>query len=71
VVIPLRPVNQAGNEVLKRLNPVIRIEGEDYVLMTTDIAALPVKRLGEKTANVGGRHGEEIAAALDFLFVGF
>lgn len=71
VVIPLRPVNQAGKEALERLSPVIRVEGEDYVLMTTDIAALPVKRLGEKITNLGDRHGDEIAAALDFLFVGF
>lgn len=71
VVIPLRPARDAGNESLARLKPVIEVDGEDYVLMTTDIAALPVRRLGEKVTNLGGRHGDGISAALDFLFVGF
>ncbi|WP_394692116.1 CcdB family protein [Hyphobacterium sp.] len=71
VVIPLRPAKDAGEEALARLKPVIEIDGEDYVLMTTDIAALPVRRLGEKIGNLGARHGDEISAALDFLFVGF
>ncbi|GJL97957.1 MAG: hypothetical protein DHS20C06_17740 [Hyphobacterium sp.] len=71
VVIPLRPARDAEKEALTRLKPVIEFNGEDYVLMTTDIAALPARRLGEKIGNLGERCGDEIAAALDFLFVGF
>ncbi len=71
VVIPLRPAREADKEALDRLNPMIEFDGEEYVLMTTDIAALPVKRLGEKIASLGDRHGDRISAALDFLFAGF
>ncbi|WP_421791326.1 CcdB family protein [Hyphobacterium sp.] len=71
VVIPLRPSGDAATEAISRLTPQIEVEGEAYVLMTADIAALPVIRLGEKVTNLGERSGDEISAALDFLFSGF
>jgi toxin CcdB len=71
VVIPLRSASEAGAESLARLKPVIEIDGENYVLMTTDIGVLPITQLGERITNIGERHGDDISAALDFLFSGF
>jgi len=47
------------------------INGERFVLMTTDLAALPLKRLGPYVENVESRYRKEITDALDFLFLGF
>ncbi|MCW5724283.1 MAG: CcdB family protein [Maricaulaceae bacterium] len=71
VVIPLRPVQTTTDEAMTRLKPRIRAAGGDYVLLTTDIAALPVRRLGEVIDNVEAAHRDDITAALDFLFAGF
>lgn len=71
VVIPLSPARLAGKEAVARLKPVMDINGERFVLMTTDLAALPLKRLGPYVENVESRYRKEITDALDFLFLGF
>lgn len=71
VVVPLSPVDRAGQEALPRLKPVLEIEGARYVLMTTDISALPVKSLGPCVANLESDYRKEITDALDFLLLGF
>lgn len=71
VVAPLSPIATARKEMLPRLKPVLTIGGEKYVLMTTDIAALPVRKLGAFVANIESDYRKEITDALDFLFFGF
>jgi toxin CcdB len=71
VVVPLVPVRNAGREALPQLKPRIVVEGKDYILMTTDIAALPRARLGPRIGNIEAEHRDDIVNALDFLFVGF
>lgn len=71
VVIPLSPLERAEKEALPRLKPILEIAGERYVLMTTDIAALPIRRLGGFVANVETGYRKEITDALDFLLLGF
>lgn len=71
VVIPLVLVSQIGEEYLPRLKPIIRIHDEDYLLMTTDLAALPRKSLGEWVVNIEKAYRQEIIDAVDFLFQGF
>jgi len=70
VVIPLSPFEFAKEEVLPRLKPVLEIGGERYVLMTTDIAALPVRSLGALVANIDAKYRKEITDALDYLLFG-
>ncbi|MEK7264487.1 MAG: CcdB family protein [Pseudomonadota bacterium] len=70
VVIPLTPLSQT-KEALPRLKPVLEIGGAPYVLMTTDIAALPLNRLGSFVANIEDDYRKEITDALDFLLLGF
>lgn len=71
VVVPLVPVRNAAREALPQLKPKIVVEGKAYILMTTDIAALPRACLGPRVANIGARHRDDITNALDFLFIGF
>lgn len=71
VVVPLAPAGRAGREALPQLKPKISVEGKDYIFMTTDIAALPVSRLGAHVTNIEDTHRDDISNALDFLFLGF
>jgi toxin CcdB len=70
VVIPLIPASQAGKAALPRLQPIVKIRGAEYVLMTPELAAARVSELGEVVANLEELRNE-IIAALDFLFQGF
>lgn len=70
VVAPLFPA-AAGPRAIGRLEPVFMIDGEDYVLHTAEMAAIPSALL--KTAAVADLSGAdyEIRAALNMVFSGF
>lgn len=70
-VIPLVPEKTAGQEVLPKLKPVIDIDGENYIVMTTDIGTVTRASLGKRISNVEDKHRQTIIDALDFLFQGF
>ena len=71
VVIPLYPLQKAGSESQHRLKPVITIHGKNYVLMTTEISAMPLSAFEEIVDNIEKPHRQTITDALDFLFQGF
>ena len=71
VVIPLSPSSVSMNEALPRLKPVIEINDDRYVLLTTDIGTILKTALGARVANIENTHRQEIVDALDFLFQGF
>lgn len=71
VVIPLAPVEPDRAEALPRLKPSLVVDGVEYTLLTTDIAARPTSRFGERVGNVEDRYRDVIVAAMDFLFQGF
>lgn len=71
VVVPLMPADRAEKEVLARLKPTLSIDGRDYVFQTTDIAALPIARLGEQVTRLEPDDRDAVTNALDFLFFGF
>ncbi len=72
VVIPLLAApDGVSAQYLPRLKPVIIIDSEAYVLMTTDLAGMPKAHLGPNIANIEAEHGDTITGALDFLFYGF
>ena len=70
LVVPLMPLAAAEQEVTARLKPVVDIAGRSYVLMTTDLGAIPTADLGERVASVEPQR-QTITDALDFLFQGF
>ncbi len=68
VVAPL----VAAEEVSKRmkiLNPIIQIEGQDFILMTHLLAAIPARILKKKVGSATFQR-DKIIASLDFLFTG-
>jgi toxin CcdB len=69
VVIPVMPKRLAGEHVISRLNPVIKVKNEQLVVMTQSAAGVDRTVLGEKVADVS-QHRAEIVAAVDFLLSG-
>ena len=65
VVAPLYPLNAKDKPIL-RLNPVVEIEGQRYLLAIQEMSALRVKSLGAKVASLEAQR-DEIVAAIDFL----
>lgn len=54
---------------MKILNPVIPVDGTDYLLMTHLLAAIPASALKKKIGSAASQR-DEILASLDFLFTG-
>ncbi|MCV9910455.1 CcdB family protein [Brucella sp. HL-2] len=54
----------------KRLNPGFDIEGEEHILVTQFMAAIPVSTLKEPVTNLSASH-DKIVSALDMAFHGF
>jgi toxin CcdB len=72
VVIPLRRIRDfpAFTKRPERLLPAMTILGEEFVLETPKMAAVPTRILKNSAASLSAEH-ERITAALDFLFQGF
>jgi toxin CcdB len=71
LVIPLRRAAAWGNVPLPvRLCPVFRIDGEDFVLETPRMAAVPAKMLKSAVCSLQAEQAQ-ITAALDFVFQGY
>ncbi|MEO0467531.1 MAG: CcdB family protein, partial [Pseudomonadota bacterium] len=71
VVVPLVPKLGAHREDLPRLKPSLSVRGETFLMVTTDLTAMPLSDLGAFVENIEDRHGDEILEALDFLISGF
>jgi len=67
--VPLLPTSSAPSPA-QRLNPVFIIDGEELVMATQYLAAIPD---GELRSGVGSlaEQQDEISEALDMLFLGF
>ena len=68
VVIPV--LRQNALKPATRLNPVIEIAGEPYILGTASLAAIRSQDLGDFVASLS-THRDDIIAAVDFLVTGF
>lgn len=68
VVAPLALPEVVGVP-MKTLNPRIPVGGNDYILLTHLLAAIPLSTLGEPVASAQSQR-DEIIAALDLLFIG-
>lgn len=69
VVVPLMPAVSAP-AAAKRLNPMLEIGAEPYVMVTQFMAAIPRALLRAPVTNLSAQDAE-IMAALDMLLVGF
>lgn len=69
VVVPLKKLEANKNKMLTQLTPTLLIEGEDYLMLTPQLAGIQRKELGKVIADVEYAR-TEILNALDFLLTG-
>ncbi|MBN3255328.1 type II toxin-antitoxin system toxin CcdB [Pectobacterium brasiliense] len=69
MVIPLIEAHNLSEKVNNTLFPLIRIDGEDYRLMTTELSSVPVEVIGEVIADLGDC-ADEIKDAINLMFWG-
>ena len=70
VVIPLTKALALTKKPMGQLTPMIKYEGDPYVLMTPLLAGVARRDLGAATGNLAERR-DVILAAMDFLMTGF
>lgn len=71
VVIPLQRIDAGRKEAVHRLKPALEINGQEFVLVTTDLGMVPSRILGSAVGNIEAEHRDTITAAMDFLFQGY
>lgn len=69
VVVPLLP-RAKGPPPARRLNPVFPLNGADHVMVTQNLAAVPVSILGKPVGSLASQ-ADELRNALDMVFIGF
>ena len=67
--MPLIKRTAATKKPIKNLMPVIRIDGQDFIMMVPQLAAIASANLGTPIASAA-QHRDEVVAALDFLITG-
>lgn len=68
-VVPLYAASSAATKGLPRLMPVFTLNQTQFVMVTTELAGVPLKLLGEVVADLTPSR-IEIVGALDFLISG-
>lgn len=72
MVIPLRSLKAFPKVKLStRLTPIFTIKGEDFLLETPKMGAVPHRVLKARVTSLTQEQQDQITAALDFLFQGF
>jgi toxin CcdB len=69
VVVPLLPA-KAPPKPARGLNPAFKIDGQDHLMLTQFIAAIPSKELRKSVLSLNDRSAD-IMRALDVLLTGF
>jgi toxin CcdB len=71
MVIPLRSLAHFAKVKLPtRLTPVLQVNGEDYLLETPKMGAVPQRILTTSLVSLADKQ-DQITGALDFLFQGY
>ena len=70
LVIPLFLLDEVNGRPASRLTPVLNVDGEDFLVMTHEMASVRQSQLGEEVVSVR-EHRQAIKNALDFLLDGF
>jgi toxin CcdB len=68
VVAPLA-LRSALPSATGRLAPIVRIDDQDYLVLTNNLTSLPVRDLGRRIANLSS-HRQSLMGAIDLLFFG-
>lgn len=67
IVAPLMPRDLAA--VITGLNPVVEIQGAEFVILMQELAAVPVRELQSRAGTLG-HYQDDIKRAMDLLFFG-
>ncbi len=70
IVVPLCRPEFVGRQPVERLNPQVDIEGRKLVVLTQELAGVPLKALGSRVGNLAHER-TAIVSALDFAITGF
>ena len=70
VVIPLTKAAALTRKPMSHLTPTLAFDGEDYLLMTPQLAGIARTELGTPVGNLATAR-QSIIAAVDFLLTGF
>ena len=68
--VPLFPYANAPLPLVSRLNPIVVIDGNRYVMMTQYASAIRRQQMGERIAHLADQQ-DEIMNALDMLLTGY
>ncbi len=68
IVAPLVPRAKTG--IMTGLTPLIEIDGVEFVVLTQEMAAIPVRDLQNRIGSLA-EYQDEIKRAIDILFFGF
>jgi len=69
LAIPLAAMSGHGQTQIDKLNPLVSIQGEHYLVMTQQLSGISRKALGEKVTDLV-RHRDAVIDALDFAVMG-
>lgn len=69
VVVPLMPRSEAPAPA-KRLNPIFTIDGQEVVMVSQFLSAVPLFALGKQIGNLADQT-DQITAAIDMVTQGF
>lgn len=69
VVVPLCRVSTMQGKPIKTLMPLFEIEGEQYAMLTPQLAGIAKRQMGTKVCSLSSMRSE-IIAALDLLVTG-
>ncbi len=69
VVVPMTALNKMAHPPIQHLTPVFVIEGEEYCMMTPQLAGIHRRELGDEVSNLH-HHQHTIITAIDFLLSG-
>lgn len=70
VVVPLTAADKGSAKQISRLTPLLKIDGENYLVLTPQLAGINKRELDKPVADLSSSRNE-IIAALDFLVTGF
>lgn len=69
VVVPLTPVKAMSHQPMSKLTPVLQVQGQDYCMMTPQLAGIHKRELGAEV-EILTAYQNDIIAAIDFLLSG-
>ncbi len=69
IVIPLAVKEKIGKGIIKNLNPIIVIKKKEYILITQQMAGIPMAQIGSSICDCLSERNE-ILSAIDFLITG-